>query len=212
MEVDLIKAMEELDEKAVLRLVEQGLSQGREPRYIQKQLEVGMERVGSLYEKGDYFIADLIMAGIIFAKVLKKEEMKPSEREDGNQRVGRVLLGTAKNDLHDIGKNIFGSMMEAVGFEVYDLGVDVSPQAFVEHIKEFKPQIVGISGVLSLSLDSMKEIIEAIKNAGLRDTVKIILGGISVKSGGSLLGADACTVDASEAVKICLNWVAENNT
>lgn len=211
MGAELIKAMEELEEKTVLRLVEEGLTQGLDPLDIQKQLQIGMEKVGDLYEKGDYFIADLIMAGIIFTQVLKIKGMSPTAVGTKNQQAGKLLLGTAKSDLHDIGKNIFGSMMEAVGFEVRDLGVDVSTETFVKHIKEFKPQIVGISGVLSLALNSMKETVEAIKNDGLRDTVKIILGGSSVKIDGSLVGADAFTTDASEAVKICLDWVAEKN-
>ena len=204
----LIKALEQLDEKTVLRLVKEGLSHGLDPLNIQKQIQKGMEKVGELYEKGEYYIADLIMAGIILKHVFKIEGMIPTVRRKQNRkRVGKLLVGTAKGDLHDIGKNIFGCMMEAAGFEVLDLGVDVAPETFVNHIKEFKPQIVGISGVMTLALESMQETVETIIKADLRDKVKIILGGAAVKNGAAFIGADAYKLDSSEAVKICLEWV-----
>ncbi|ACL19654.1 methanogenic corrinoid protein MtbC1 [Desulfitobacterium sp. LBE] len=206
MDDKLIKAMAELDEKAVLKLVKEELSQGLEPLSILKQIQTGIEKVGELYEKGEYFIADLIMSGIIFNNVLKIEEMNLYTTESKKCKIGKVLLGTAKSDLHDIGKNVFGSMMKMAGFEVLDLGVDVAPETFVARIKEFRPQIVGISGVLIVALEGMKETVELITAAGLRDSVKIILGGTIVKNGVDFIGADAYTVDPSEGVKLCLDW------
>lgn len=202
----LIKAMAELDEKAVLKVVKEELSRGVEPLSILKQIQSGIEKVGELYEKGEYFIADLIMSGIIFNNVLKIEEMNLYTTESKNNRIGKVLLGTAKSDLHDIGKNVFGNMMKMAGFEVLDLGVDVAPETFVARIEEYRPQIVGISGVLIVALEGMKETVELITAAGLRDSVKIILGGTIVKNGVDFIGADAYTVDPSEGVKLCLDW------
>ncbi len=205
----LINAVAELDERTVLWLVERGLAEGLKPLFILKQMQIGVEKVGRLYEKGDYFIADLIMAGIVLKNALSINGMSPTLLKDKKQTAGRLLLGTAKGDLHDIGKNVFYSRMGAAGFEVLDLGVDVSPQTFVDYIDRFVPHIVGISGLMTLSLESMKETVEAIKEAGLRNKVKIILGGGAIMRGAGFVGADMYLADPSEAVKVCLDWVGK---
>ena len=119
-----------------------------------------------------------------------------------------ILLWSVAGDLHDIGKNIFKNMAEAAGFEVYDLGIDQPAAAFVEKTRELEPDIVGMSGVLTLAIDSMKETVEALKAAGLRDQVKVIIGGNPVtREACERVGADAYTVNAAEGVKICQEWV-----
>ncbi len=134
--------------------------------------------------------------------------LKPVIGSGSTTKVGSIVLGTVQGDLHDIGKNIFKSMSEAAGFEVYDLGIDISPSAFVEKVKEVKPQIIGMSGVLTLALEAMKVTVDELKNEGLRDNVKIVIGGNPVtKEACEQIGADAFTTNAAEGVKICQGWV-----
>ncbi|MEL7567487.1 MAG: cobalamin-dependent protein [Bacillota bacterium] len=154
----LIRAVEELDEKYVFKLIKERLQLGLNPLYIQEQIRIGMERVGSLYEVGEYFIADLIMAGTLFKDIMELEEMRPNI-DDSAKEIGTIVLGTADGDLHDIGKNIFGSMMKAASFRVFDLGTDVSAEDFCDAVSKIKPDIIGISGVLTIALASMKALL-----------------------------------------------------
>ncbi|MCB8814197.1 cobalamin B12-binding domain-containing protein [Desulfosporosinus shakirovi] len=203
----LVHAVEQLDEKTVKEIVIDRLQAGFGPFYIQEQVSLGMDKVGILYEQGEYFIADLIMAGVIFKDILELDEMKfgftvPSEK------IGTVIIGTAAGDLHDIGKNIFGSMLKSAGFNVVDLGVDVSPEDFCRAILGVKPDIVAISGVLTIALESINATIELLRQVGIRDNVKVILGGKCVSPiACNIIGVDAYTTDLPEGVKICLSWV-----
>jgi methylmalonyl-CoA mutase cobalamin-binding domain/chain len=121
---------------------------------------------------------------------------------------GTIVLGTVAGDIHDIGKNIFKGMSEAAGFNVVDVGIDQVPDIFVKAIKENNPKVVGLSGVLTLSIDSMKQTVETLKDAGLRDGVKIIIGGNAVNQEAcAYIGADAWSKNAAEAVKICGSWI-----
>jgi methanogenic corrinoid protein MtbC1 len=206
----LIAAVEQLNEGKVLKLVRQRLKAGKDPVYLQEQIRLGMVKVGILYEKGEYFIADLIMAGEIFKNVLRLILNKP----DGEpiQKKGKVVLGTVQGDLHDIGKNIFGSMIEAEGFEVTDLGIDVPPEEFVSKVREIKPQIIAMSGVLTLAVESMKKTVDALKEAGLRDQVKILIGGNAINRDiFKYIGADAFSNNADEGVIDCRNWSLPRN-
>lgn len=168
--------------------------------------QMGMNTVGELFEKGDYFVGDLIFAGEIITEAI--EILKPVLQGNQSEKLGKIVLGTVKGDLHDIGKNIFKNMAEIAGFEIYDLGIDQAPAAFIAKIKEVHPDIVGMSGVLTLALDSMKKTVDAIKEAGLRNNVKIIIGGNPVtKEASETIGSDAFTINAAEGVKICREWV-----
>lgn len=208
MDEELIRAVEELDEVRVHKLVKMQLHEGIDPFYIQEQVRIGMEKVGILYEQGEYFIADLIMAGILFVEVLEIDGMMPRLNLPDNQVVGTLVIGTAPGDLHDIGKNIFASLMKGSGFVVHDLGTDVLPEDFCNAVIEFQPDIVAIYGVLTLAIDSMKKVTAALEETGLRNKVKVILGGNCLSHGvGKHLGADAYTRDASEGVKRCLSWM-----
>ena len=164
----------------------------------------GMAIVGDLFEKGDYFVGDLIFAGELLTASIGI--LKPALGGGGSTVLGTIVLGTVHGDLHDIGKNIFKSMSEAAGFEVIDLGIDVAVEEFVAKAQEVKPQIIGMSGVLTLAIDSMKETVDALKTAGV--TSKIIIGGNPVtQESCAFVGADAFTTNAAEGVKICQNWV-----
>ncbi|WP_423055540.1 cobalamin B12-binding domain-containing protein [Acetobacterium carbinolicum] len=164
----------------------------------------GMGIVGERFENGEYFVGDLIFAGELLTEAINV--LKPSLGAGGSTVIGIILLGTVHGDLHDIGKNIFKSMSEAAGFEVVDLGIDVEGNTFVTKAQEIKPQIIGMSGVLTLAIDSMKETVDALKAAGV--DAKIIIGGNPVtKESCAFVGADAFTTNAAEGVKICQGLV-----
>ncbi|MBU4438121.1 MAG: cobalamin-dependent protein [Firmicutes bacterium] len=166
--------------------------------------QAGMAIVGDLFENGDYFVGDLIFAGELLTEAINV--LKPALGAGASTVVGTILLGTVHGDLHDIGKNIFRSMSEAAGFEVVDLGIDVEVDTFVKKAQEIKPQIIGMSGVLTLAIDSMKDTIEALKAAGV--DAKIIIGGNPVtKEACEFVGADTFTTNAAEGVKICQGLV-----
>ncbi|MFY9273073.1 MAG: cobalamin-dependent protein [Thermacetogeniaceae bacterium] len=206
MDDQLIAAVEQLNGDEVIKLVEQRMKTGKDPAYLQKQIQLGMIKVGILYEKGDYFIADLIMAGEIVKEVLKLILSKP--KKDNYNKIGTVLLGTVEGDIHDLGKNIFSSMLEAEGFEVIDLGTDVAPKEFVVQTKKIQPQIVAMSGVLTLAVESMKKTVDALISHGLRDQVKVLIGGNAVnRISFEYIGADAFTNCADEGVVYCKKWV-----
>ena len=167
--------------------------------------QAGMAIVGEQFELGDYFVGDLIFAGELLTEAIGA--LKPVLGSEKQGASGKILLGTVHGDLHDIGKNIFRSMSEAAGFEVIDLGIDVAADEFVVKAKEINPDIIGMSGVLTLALDSMKETTEALKEAGILS--KIIIGGNPVsKEAGEFVGSDAFTTNAAEGVKICQSWIA----
>ncbi len=199
----------ELDEGTVIDMLEQFVTTnpcGEEAQKVVNACQQGMAIVGDLYEKNEYFVGDLIFAGELLAKAI--DILKPVLGGVDSRKIGSIVIATVEGDLHDIGKNIFGSMAEAAGFEVYDLGIDATPSAFVEKVKEVKPQIVGMSGVLTLALDSMKNTVDKLKAAGLRDSVKVIIGGNPVtEEACRMIGADTFTTNAAEGVRICQEWV-----
>jgi methanogenic corrinoid protein MtbC1 len=204
----LINCVELLDEETVLKLAEQALTDGMDPLSLLNTINVGMIRVGKLYESKEYFIADLIMAGIIFKEILELDKMTKHFYRTKSHKIGRALIGTVKGDIHDIGKDIFRGMMETNGFEVIDLGVDVPKELFVRKFQEHQPQIVGLSGVLTLTVEEMKAVADAFNEAGLRDKVKIIVGGSHLtKAVCSYVGADDFANDAMVGVQICREWI-----
>ena len=205
----LTVAVGELDEEKVIADLEAFVATNPSEEEAQKVVaacQAGMAKVGELFEQGEYFVGDLIFAGELLTNAI--DILKPVLGSSDSSSVGAIVLGTVAGDLHDIGKNIFKSMAEAAGFEVYDLGIDQPAGAFVDKIKEVKPAIVGMSGVLTLALEAMKETVDALNEAGVRDDVKVIIGGNPVtKEACEQIGADAFTTNAAEGVKICQSWV-----
>ncbi|KPU45019.1 methionine synthase [Oxobacter pfennigii] len=205
----LTASVGELDEEKVLEVLNGFVASNPSEEDAQKVVaacQSGMAIVGDLYEKGEYFVGDLIFAGELLTNAINT--LKPVLGSGSTASAGSIVLGTVAGDLHDIGKNIFKSMCEAAGFTVYDLGIDQPASAFIDKIKEVKPKVVGMSGVLTLALEAMKDTVDAIKEAGLRDSVKIIIGGNPVtKEACAQIGADAFTTNAAEGVKICQGWV-----
>lgn len=206
MACELVDAIADLKEEKALRIVKEKLA-SEDPLKILEFCRKGLEIVGKRFEEAVYFIPDLVMAGEILREIT--EIVKPKmEKTVQVKRLGKVLIGTVEGDIHDIGKNIVTLMLDINGFEVHDLGVDVPAQKFVEKIEEVKPEIVGLSGLLTLAIDSMKKTIETIDDAGLRNRVKIIIGGNIVDERvKEYVGADAYANDAIEAVSICKRLV-----
>jgi methanogenic corrinoid protein MtbC1 len=168
-----------------------------------------MDIVGKRFEVGEYFLPELVLAGEMLEIIagLARPLIKEGPGE-APQKLGRVLIGTVFGDLHDIGKNIVSFMLDINGFEVRDIGIDVPVEKFIEEINEFKPHVVGLSGFLTLAFDSMKETVDAFEQAGVRDRIKIMIGGGQIDEiVRAYTGADAYGVNAIEAVKLCKSWM-----
>ncbi len=198
------EAFVQLDEDKVLSTVNESLENDVDPNEILKECRKAVAIVGEKFEKGEYFLNDLVVAGEIFKEI--NNRLKPEiEKQGGTEEViGDVLIGTVQGDMHNIGKNIQIAILEANGFEVYDLGVDVPPEKFVEEVEEKDPDIIGLSCLLTTAWDAVKDTIEKLEESDLRNGSKIILGGAMVNDEISTeVNADAWTNSAGEGVKIC---------
>jgi len=182
-----------------IKLVEELLNQGVSAEEILSQALIpAMDEVGELFQKGEYFIPEMLVSARAMQKSM--EVLRPKLQEAGVQAQGKVVLGTVKGDLHDIGKNLVKMMLEGAGFEVIDLGVDAGPEKFVQAVKEHQPQLVGMSALLTTTMLSMKDTIEALKQAGVREQLKIMVGGAPVRQEfAEEIGADFYGKDATEA-------------
>ncbi|MGD0920018.1 MAG: cobalamin-dependent protein [Thermodesulfobacteriota bacterium] len=204
---DLIKALADLKEKEALKIVEDRLSAGEEAMKILDDAKRAVEIVGKRFSDGQYFIPDLVYSGEILKSITDMVKPKISKGAEV-KRLGKVIIGTVAGDIHDIGKDIVVFMLDVNGFEVFDLGIDVPVQKFVDKIKETGSKVVGLSGFLTLAFQSMKDTVEAIKKAGLRDKVKIMIGGGQIDDQvRSFTGADAFGKDAMAAVKLSKGWI-----
>jgi methanogenic corrinoid protein MtbC1 len=205
----LVSAIADMREEEALKLVRKMVADGSPPTEILDAAREAMGIIGERYEKGTYFLPELIMAGEMLTQIteiLKPELAKMPEIK----RHGKVLIGTVKGDIHDIGKDIVTFMLDVNGFDVRDLGVDVAPQKFVEAIRDFHPSVIGLSGFLTLAFDAMKETVDAIQAAGLRDGVKIMIGGGQITEQiKEYAGADAYGRDAMAGVSLAKKWVGK---
>ena len=207
----LINAIADMDEEGAIALTKELLAAGASPTAILDDCRAAMELVGSRFEHGEYFIPELILAGEMLKGV--SAEVKPylTGGQADVKKLGKVVIGTVKGDIHDIGKDIVVFMLDVNGFEVHDLGIDVPVQAFVDTIAAVKPQVVALSGFLTLAFDSMKETVTAIEQAGLRAGVKIMVGGGTVdEQVCKYAGADAFGADAMAAVTLAKGWMGAN--
>jgi 5-methyltetrahydrofolate--homocysteine methyltransferase len=207
MDAKLVELMSDLMEDEVLVLVKEKIARGDDPMAILDDARQAMELVGKRFETCEYFIPDLIMAGEILKEI--SEMVKPLLEKTGpGSKKGKVLIGTVAGDIHDIGKDIVTFMLDVSGYEVLDIGIDVPVQTFVQKIKEYQPNVVGLSGFLTLAFDSMKKTIEAIEKEGLRDKVKIMIGGGQIdETVRTYVGADAYGKDAVAGVQLCKQWI-----
>ncbi|MHA1360998.1 MAG: cobalamin B12-binding domain-containing protein [Candidatus Freyarchaeota archaeon] len=203
---ELPDALADLEEEETLKIVKENLEAHEDPTKILESCKNGMTIVGDRFEKGEYFLSDMLMAAEIFRKAM--ELIRPALEKVAVKTLGKIVIGTVQGDIHNLGKNIARALLEAAGFEVHDLGEDVPPEKFVDAIKEVKPEIVGMSGLLTLAIESMKKTVEAIREANLRERVKIIIGSCRLdETAREYIGADAWTNEAAEGVKICEEWV-----
>lgn len=186
----------------VVELTNEALELGMDPLVILfDALIPALEEVGRLFEEGEYFVPEMLVSARAMAGAM--EILKPLIAESGAKPIGKFVMGTVKGDIHDIGKNLCNIMLEGAGFEVYDLGVNVPPEKFVEAIREHQPDAVGFSAFLTTTMPMFKPNIEVIKEAGFRDKVKIFVGGAPVtQEYADTVGADGYAPDASSLVRL----------
>jgi len=203
---ELAVAIAELKEDEVNWLVREKIEAGVDPLALVDECREGMRLVGERHRTGDYFLGELIMSGEIFKNAMGLIE--PLLKADRPVRpLARMVVGTAKGDIHNIGKDIVAMLLKAAGFEVYDAGIDVPPEVFVQKVRETESTILGISGLLTTSFESMKLTVQALEAAGLRNSVKVIVGGgIVNEMVQKYVGADAFADDAPEGIEICKSF------
>ena len=204
---DIKNALADLDEYRALKLVKDALANEVAAFDILTASQQGMTEVGTRFEDQEYFVSDLMMSGEIFKQISAILELllKAGHAESA----GKVVFGTVKGDIHDIGKDIVVNMLKSANFDVIDLGVDVPPEKFINAVKESSAAVLGMSGLLTLAFDSMKATIQALEAAGLRGKVKVMIGGGPVNGTVcKVVGADDWGSDAQQAVKLAKSWLA----
>ena len=198
----IVEAIVNLDEGTAMQLTAEMLEKGVSPVEILERCREGMSIIGERFQRGESFLSEMIMAAEIFNGVM--DAIRPRLKKGATGNLGRIVIGTVQGDVHDIGKNIVIALLEVEGFEVIDLGVDVPPGRFVEAIREHGPDIVGMSSLLTVAIESTKRTIDAIAEAGLRDEVKIIVGGGRIDEyARDYFNPDASTDNAATGVKLC---------
>lgn len=207
MSEEFVQALADLEEEKAIQMTQDRLDAGEEPLDILDDLKEGMRIVGDRFSGDEYFIPDLMYAGEIIDEIseLLKDVMP---EEDESESIGTAVIGTVEDDIHDIGKDLVVFMFDLNGFEVIDLGVDVPAQEFVDAIEEHDPDIVGLSGFLTAAFDSMKETVDAIEEAGLREDVKIMIGGGQITEDvNEYVGSDGFETDAPGGVTLAKQWL-----
>jgi corrinoid protein of di/trimethylamine methyltransferase len=191
----------------VRELVEQGLESGLDPEsMLYDALIPSLEEVGARFERGDFFVPEMLIAARAMQGAL--DILRPLLAETGVRQVGTFVMGTVKGDVHDIGKNLCNIMLEGAGFTVHDLGVNVAPETFVEQVREHKPDIVGFSAFLTTTMPMFKANINALQKAGIRDEVIVMVGGAPVtQEYADAVGADGYAADASTAVRLAKDLI-----
>ena len=195
-----------LDVEGVQRACRDAISYGVPPyEAVVGGMAKGMEEVGERYEAREYFLSELIIAGEVMKEGMKI--LEPHLKMGEFESTGKVVIGTVKGDIHNIGKNVFVTLLKAAGFDVVDLGVDVSTERFVDAVREYKPDIVAISALLTSTMPEMEIVVDTLRKAKLRGKIKVIIGGASITAEyAARIGADAGVREAFEGVKVCKAW------
>ncbi|GAB4256091.1 MAG: corrinoid protein [Thermoleophilia bacterium] len=200
---ELVEAMVSMKEKEAVQIVQDMLDKGEDPQKVLDLSQEAMRVVGEKYESGEYFLPELMLSGEMLRKIA--EILKPvmAEQAEARETLGRIVLGTVKGDIHDIGKDIVGFVLDVNGFEVIDLGINVDVEKFVDAVRDEQPQVLALSGFLSLAFDSMKETVEALEKAGLREGLFVMIGGGQMdETVREFTKADAYGEDAMDAVRL----------
>ncbi|MBN2228759.1 MAG: corrinoid protein [Candidatus Thorarchaeota archaeon] len=206
---ELMEAMAEIDESKILNLVDTYISERIDPFQILDALKKGMDIVGERFSKNEYFLVELVMSADVFKRAMQKLEpvLLSTQRENES---GKVVIGTVQGDVHYIGKNLVVAFLKANGFEVYDLGEDVAPERFVQKIEETQARVLALSGLITTTHDVMKRTVEALQEAGLRDKVKVMIGGGDIDQNVvDYTGADAFGRDAMSAIDLARKLMSE---
>jgi methanogenic corrinoid protein MtbC1 len=203
-------AITALDVAKTRALVEADLAAGRDPMELIEEARLGLQAVGEKFDSGEYFLIELVRAAQVFQEAAQLINPRLHELYGAGESRGRVLLGTVAGDIHDLGKSIVRVLLEARGVEIMDLGVDVPTEEFIAAAKDFQPQVVGMSALLTAAIPQFVATIEAMDSAGVRDGVKVIVGGGTVIDlEAAALGADHVAADANEGVERMLVWLDE---
>jgi len=199
-----------LDAAAACAAVRADLERGRDPMELIDEARVGLQEVGERFDAGEYFLIELIRASQVFQETADLINPKLTELYGRGESRGKVLIGTVAGDIHDLGKSIVKVLLDCRGVEIMDLGVDVAPPAFVAAVRDFGPGVVGMSALLTAAIPQFRTTVEALEAAGLRDTVKIIVGGGTVIDlDAAMLKADHVASDANAGVDVMLAWLDE---
>jgi len=199
----LSQAIDKGDREKTVQLTTEALGAKTSPQdIITHGLQAGMALVGEKFSSGEYFLPDMLMAARAMKAAL--EVLKPSLGKTGMPTIGKVVIGTVEGDMHDIGKNVVATFLSGNGFEVFDLGLNVSAQNFIDEVKEKKPDILGMSALLTTTMPVMGKVIKALEEIGMRSSVKVIVGGAPVTQDyANYIGADAYAHDGGKAIPVC---------
>jgi 5-methyltetrahydrofolate--homocysteine methyltransferase len=199
-------ALAEFDQDFVLGEIEKRLNSNEEPIQLVRELQDGMSQIGERFNSGEYFLSELLMSSDLFTRAM--DILEPKLAGTVRETIGKIVIGTPKGDIHDIGKNIFCVVARGTGFEVHDLGVDVPVSRFMEVIEEVNPQIVGFSALLTTAFEPMKEVVDLLIEKGLRESVKVIVGGgVTTETVRRYIGADGQTTDAIDGLNQCKKFL-----
>ncbi|MBI4786557.1 MAG: cobalamin B12-binding domain-containing protein [Chloroflexi bacterium] len=201
----ITEKLADLEEQEVLTLVRKELDAGTDPLEILNACRDGMALVGKRFECREYFVSELMLAGEIFKHI--SSILKPALKTNAAPTKGKVVIGTVKGDIHNIGKDLVVAMLQAAGYQVYDLGVDVAPARFIQTLQETDARVLGLSALLTLGYDAMQRTIASLGDAGLRGQVKVMIGGGPINQEVCrFTGADAWGHDPQAAVELCRQW------
>ena len=202
----LAEALVDFDQDYVLGEVNRRLDGGEEPIELVRELQKGMNLIGERFNTGQYFLSELLMSSDLFSKAMNIVE--PKLAGTAQESIGKIVIGTPKGDIHDIGKNIFCVVAKGMGFEIHDLGVDIPPDRFVEAVEEVKPQILGFSALLTTAFEPMKQVMDLLEEKGLRDGLRVIVGGgVVTETVQKYIGADGQTTDAIDGLNQCKKFI-----
>lgn len=197
--ISITEAVRDGNSYDIVELVQSSLDSGNDPHELFSAMIAGLEKCGKLFEKMEFFLTDLIMAGEAFTKGM--EILEPHLAQTSIESAGKVLLGTVAGDVHDIGKNLVGFLLKSAGFEVIDIGTDIDTERFLQAVKEHQPDVLGMSALLTTTMLGMEDVIKSMDEEGLREKTKVIIGGGPVsKHFAEQIGADAYASDAMEGV------------